>query len=100
MPALELIAQWQQDGTLAEAHQLAADLARRLGEPPPAASVVSVPVADADAVLALLGAAGIKAGAPAGRIRMAPHVYNTPSEIDQVVALLEPHILQLRDRAT
>ena len=49
---------------LAAAHQLAADLARRLGEPPPAASVVSVPVADADAVLALLAPPGSRPARP------------------------------------
>jgi selenocysteine lyase/cysteine desulfurase len=56
--------------------------------------VVSVPVADSEAVLAALRAAGIRAGAPAGRIRLAPHVYNTPEEIDRVVAVLTPYVLR------
>jgi selenocysteine lyase/cysteine desulfurase len=91
--SIALMVQWQEAGVLAAAQALAAELARRLGEPPPAASVVSVPVADAGEVLATLGAASIKAGAPAGCIRMAPHVYNTRAAIDQVVALLTPHVL-------
>lgn len=91
--SLALLVEWQAAGVLAAARELAMDLARRLGEPPPEASVVSVPVADAGAVLALLRAAGIRAGAPAGRIRLAPHVYNTPAEIDQVVELLTPHVV-------
>jgi selenocysteine lyase/cysteine desulfurase len=94
--SIALMVEWQASGALAAAHRLAANLARRLGEPPPAATVVSVPVTDADMVLALLSAAGIKAGAPAGRIRMAPHVYNTPDEIDRVVDLLAPHVREAR----
>ena len=90
--SVALLVEWQEAGVLARAHELARDLARRLGEPAPGASVVSVPVADAGAVLAMLRAAGIRAGAPAGRIRMAPHVYNTAAEIDQVVELLTPYV--------
>lgn len=93
-PSIALLVEWQEAGVLAAAHQLAAELARRLGEPPPRSSVVSVPVADPESVLTMLAAAGVKAGAPAGRIRMAPHVYNTPDEVDQVVSLLAPYVVQ------
>lgn len=92
--SVALILQWQEEGVLAEARNLAIDLARKLGEPEPGASVVSVPVADPEAVLASLRAEGIRAGAPGGRIRMAPHVYNTPEEIDRVVSVLSPYILR------
>lgn len=91
--SIALLVEWQEAGVLAAAHELAMDLARRLGEPMPGASVVSVPVADAGEVLARLRAAGIRAGAPAGRIRLAPHVYNTPAEIDRVVELLTPYVV-------
>lgn len=92
--SIALLWDWQEAGVLAAARQLAVDLARRLGEPAPGASVVSIPVADAAAAVTLLTAAGIKARARAGRIRMAPHVYNTPEQIDQVVSVLAPHVLQ------
>jgi selenocysteine lyase/cysteine desulfurase len=92
--SVSLILQWQEEGVLAEARKLAIDLARKLGEPEPGASVVSVPVDDAEAVLAALRAEGIRAGAPAGRIRLAPHVYNTPEEIDRVVSVLTPFVLR------
>lgn len=90
--SLALLLEWQAVGALTAAHLLARDLAARLGEPPPGASVVSCPVADAGAVLAVLSEAGIKAGAPAGRIRLAPHVYNTPAEIDRAASLLAPYV--------
>ncbi|MDQ3692492.1 MAG: aminotransferase class V-fold PLP-dependent enzyme [Chloroflexota bacterium] len=91
--SLALLLEWQAAGALTAAHQLARELARQLGEPPPGASVVSCPVADAETVLTMLGRAGIRAGAPAGRIRLAPHVYNTAAEIDRVVSLLEPFVV-------
>lgn len=92
--SVALIVQWQEAGVLAEARQLAVDLARKLGEPDPGASVVSVAVENASAVLAALRAEGIRAGAPGGRIRLAPHVYNTPEEIDRVVAVLSPYVVR------
>ena len=91
--SLRLLNDWQDTGALAAAKARAGRLAAAFGEPAPGASVVSVPVADAEAVLATLRAAGIKAGAPAGRIRLAPHVYNTDAELDRVIEVLSPFVV-------
>jgi selenocysteine lyase/cysteine desulfurase len=51
----------------------------------PAASIVSVAVADAVGAEAALAEAGIRCAVRGGNIRLSPHVYNTPEEIDFAV---------------
>lgn len=85
VPALELLVQWQDDGTLEHARELARRLARGLELPEPKASLVCAPVDDPEAAAAALEAAGVKC-APRGKfIRLTPHVYNTVEEIDRAI---------------
>lgn len=51
-------------------------------------TIVSVPVADAEAAMARLRAAGVVASVRAGRVRLSAHFYNLDEEIDRAVALL------------
>lgn len=88
IPALELIVQWQEDGTLAYAKSLADRLARGLQLPQPGASLVCVRVADAEKAAAVLDKAGVKAAPRGGHIRLTPHVYNTEEEIDRAIIVV------------
>lgn len=54
--------------------------------------IVTLRLKDAAACMAHLAAAGTVAGLRFGRIRLSIHFYNTESEIDRVVALIEDHL--------
>ncbi len=84
-PALELLVAWQRDGALEDVLALSRRLADGLGAPAPTSSIVVVRAADAEAAEAALAAAGIKCAARGGNIRLAPHVYNTPDDIDRAI---------------
>ena len=74
-------------------HLYAALVERRLlAHPFPAANrspIVAVPVADLEATAARLAAAGVVVSVRAGRVRLAPHFYNTEADIDFAVRLLD-----------
>ncbi|MGI9145696.1 MAG: aminotransferase class V-fold PLP-dependent enzyme, partial [Chloroflexota bacterium] len=92
--SLDLLCQWQTGGLLQHVADLSSRLAARLDLPAPTSSIVSVPVEDAEAVRGSLSSAGIKAAVRAGSVRLSPHVYNTPEQIDSaasVLARLVPH---------
>jgi selenocysteine lyase/cysteine desulfurase len=88
VPSLELMVEWQNDGTLAQAKELANRLARGLELPEPGASLVCVKVDDAESATATLDAAGVKAAPRGGYIRLTPHVYNTAEEIDRAIVVI------------
>jgi selenocysteine lyase/cysteine desulfurase len=92
--SLQLLVDWQSLGVLAEPVALARRLAERLELPRPLGSIVSVPVADAEAVRAQLASAGIKAAVRAGSVRLSTHVYNTDEDVDRSVAVLERFVAQ------
>jgi selenocysteine lyase/cysteine desulfurase len=83
--SLELLVQWQREGVLASVLDLTARLADGLGLDSPTSSIVTFPVADAEAAGTTLLAAGVKGAARGGNIRLAPHVYNTEADIDRAV---------------
>ena len=84
-PSLELLVQWQREGVLASVLDLSARLAAGLGLEPPSSSIVCLAVADAEAAEVALAEAGVKCAARGGNVRLSPHVYNTPEEIDRAV---------------
>jgi selenocysteine lyase/cysteine desulfurase len=88
--SLDLLVEWQRDGALAPVLDLAADLADRLGLEPRTSSIVAVPVENARAALATLRAAGIRADAPGGVVRFAPHVYTTTDDIARAADAVAP----------
>ena len=88
--SLDLLVAWQREGALAPVLDFSAALAERLGLEPPTSSIVAVPVADACAALATLRAAGVRAAAPGGLVRLAPHVYTTAGDVDRAAAVLAP----------
>ena len=90
--SLELLADWQRQGRLSQVVELARRLSHRLGLTPTGSSVVSVPVADAEAARAALDQAHIRAAVRAGNVRLSPHVYNTADEVDRVAACIEPFV--------
>ena len=90
--SLQLLADWQQQGLLAEVPPLAQRLASALGLPAPRGTVVSVPVENAEAVRDELAQAGIKAAVRVGSVRLAPHVYTTPDQIDRAAEALQPYV--------
>jgi selenocysteine lyase/cysteine desulfurase len=90
--SLSLLLEWQRDGTLAGVPRLARRLAHELSVPPPGASVVSVPVADAPAASDALRRAGIRASVRAGAVRISPHVYNTTRHILAAARAIAPFV--------
>ena len=84
-PSLELLAQWQREGVLASVLDLSARLAAGLGLEAPTSSIVCLSVPDAEAAETALAEAGVKCAARGGNVRLSPHVYNTPEEIDRAV---------------
>lgn len=84
-PSLELLVQWQREGVLASVLDLSARLAAGLGLEPPTSSIVCLKVPDAEAAETALAEAGVKCAARGGNVRLSPHVYNTPEEIDRAV---------------
>jgi selenocysteine lyase/cysteine desulfurase len=84
-PSLELLIQWQREGVLASVLDLSARLAAGLGLEPPTSSIVCLKVPAADAAETALAEAGVKCAARGGNVRLSPHVYNTPDEIDRAV---------------
>ena len=95
IPALELIAQWQGDGTLEYAKSLADRLARGLELPKPGGTLVCVKVDDAEKATEVLDAAGVKAAPRGGYIRLTPHVYNTEEEIDRAIMVVNSALSQM-----
>jgi selenocysteine lyase/cysteine desulfurase len=85
-----LIATWCRDGTLAEPLELAARLARSLGQEPSGSSLVCVPIADPEPVRAALEAAGIRAAVRGDAIRFSLHVWNDAADVDRAVEAIRP----------
>jgi selenocysteine lyase/cysteine desulfurase len=90
--SLDLLVQWQREGRLDEVRDLARRLARNLDLDEPTSTVLSVAVEDAEGVRASLARQGIRAAVRAGSVRLAPHVYNTPDEIDRAARALAPFV--------
>lgn len=88
VPSLELIVEWDADGTLAEAKGLADRLARGLELPQPDASLVCVQVPDPENAATSLEDAGIRCAPRGNFIRFTPHVYNTTDEIDRAITIV------------
>jgi selenocysteine lyase/cysteine desulfurase len=86
-PTLDLFASADLEAVRAHCVGLADDLCRRLGVPATGTPIVTWPDADGSAH-ATLAAAGIAASARAGRVRVAFHVWNEPSDVDLVLAAL------------
>jgi selenocysteine lyase/cysteine desulfurase len=89
-PSLELLVSCQRDGTFDAVLDLSRRLADGLGVPPTGSSIVAFSVADAEAAEAALSRAGVKCAARAGNIRLSPHIYNTPEEIDGAIEAIAP----------
>ena len=68
-------------------------LAERLGLPEPAAPILSVPVREGADVGAALEEARIKVSVRAGRLRVAPHFYNSLADADRAADVLAPFTL-------
>jgi selenocysteine lyase/cysteine desulfurase len=94
--SLELLVDWQATGVLEGPRQLARDLADGLGVPWGGSTLVSVPIDDADAARAALAAARIRAAFRGTGIRLSPHVYNEPADIDRAVEALAPVVARPR----
>jgi selenocysteine lyase/cysteine desulfurase len=89
--SLRLLREWRDGGLFAEVRRLTDRLAAGLGLPSPAASLVCLPVSDtrtADAAMAALTAARIRAAHRYGFIRLAPHLWTTDEEVDRAIAVL------------
>lgn len=86
IPSLELLLRWRADGELARVVAQAGRLAAALGVAATGSSLVTVPVADADATAAGLAAAGIRCAARGGNVRLSPHVWTTDDDIARAAA--------------
>jgi selenocysteine lyase/cysteine desulfurase len=89
-----LIAAWSAAGMLAESLELAAQLARAVGQEPTGSSLVCVPIADPEPVRASLEAAGIRAAVRGDAIRFSTHVWNDATDVDRVAAAIRPFLLR------
>jgi selenocysteine lyase/cysteine desulfurase len=92
--SLQLLAEWQARGLLAEPVALARRLAERLGLPRPVGSIISVPVEDAELVREELTQAGIRAAVRAGSVRLSTHVYNSADDVDRAYSALVSRVPQ------
>ena len=99
VPALELLVQWDQDGTLLAAKELANRLALGLELPPPGASLVCVKTEDPERATHILQAAGVKAASRGANVRLAPHVYNTEAEIDRAIKVVREVLTSVGPRS-
>lgn len=90
--SLRLLRRWQAAGALDAVPALAGRLAAALDLPPPGATVLSVPVADAGAAAAALRAAGVRASVRAGAVRFSPHVYNSPRQVLAAARVVAPYV--------
>jgi selenocysteine lyase/cysteine desulfurase len=90
--SLDLLVGWQREGHLERVRDLARRLASHLDVPAPISTVLSVAVEDAEGVRTSLAEQGIRAAVRAGSVRLAPHVYNTPDEIDRAAQALAPFV--------
>jgi selenocysteine lyase/cysteine desulfurase len=97
--SLRLLNRWRGEGALEDVLALTRRLAGALGLPPPGASVLSVPVADAAAAAAALRAAGIRASVRAGAVRFSPHVYNSPRQVLAAARVVAPFVIPPREPA-
>jgi len=71
---------------------LARALAEELGLPWGGASLVCAPVADGEAVRAVLREAGVKAAVRGTAIRLSTHVYNDRADVDRAVDALRSFV--------
>lgn len=88
VPSLELLLRWQAEGELARVVAQAGGLAEALGVPATGSSLVSIPVADAEATAARLAAAGVRGAARGGNVRLSPHVWTTDDDIARAAAAI------------
>ena len=88
--SLELLVGWRAAGALDEPVRLARDLAAGLGVDWGGSTLVSVPIADADAARAALAANRIRAAFRGTGIRLSTHVYNDAADIERAVRALAP----------
>ena len=88
--SLELLVAWQAAGALDEPVRLARDLAAGLGVDWAGSTLVSVPIANADAARTALGANRIRAAFRGTGIRLSTHVYNDAADIARAVDALAP----------
>lgn len=72
---------------------LASHLAEELGIDPTGSSILGIPVTETpDAIRSVLADAGIVASMPLGQVRVSFHVYNPATDVDEVAAVLRPHV--------
>jgi selenocysteine lyase/cysteine desulfurase len=90
--SLRLLRSWQAEGLFAEVRRLIDRLAVGLGLPSPPASLVCLPVSvrDADAAMAALNVARVRAALRYGYVRLSPHLWTTDADIDRAVEALRP----------
>ena len=92
LESTRLIAGWCRDGTLAEPLELAARLAKALGQEPTGSSLVCVPIPEPEPVRGALEAAGIRAAVRGDAIRFSLHVWNDEADVDRAVDAISPLI--------
>jgi selenocysteine lyase/cysteine desulfurase len=92
--SLELLADWQAAGVLAEPVRLARELAARLGIEWGGGTLVCPPIDDPDRVRAALTEHRVKAAFRGTAIRFSTHVYNDTADLERAVAAVGPLIAQ------
>ncbi len=88
IPSLDLLLRWQAEGQFHRVVAQAGGLADALGVPATGSSLVTVPVADAEATAGRLAAAGVRCAARGGNVRLSPHVWTTDDDIARAAAAL------------
>ena len=88
--SLRLLVEWRASGAFEAVRSLVATLADGLGVERPGASLVCVPIADAERARERLASAGVKASVRGAGIRFAVHVYNTEADVAAAVGAVRP----------
>jgi selenocysteine lyase/cysteine desulfurase len=86
--SLELLVEWQRDGTLGAPLTLAKQLATGLDLPEPVGTLVCMTAPNAEHAETTLAEAGIRCAARGGNLRFSPHVVNTEEEIGRTIEVV------------
>lgn len=93
--SLELLASLGAERIARHNLALAARFTGELGRPDPASPIVRVDVADADAAVERLRAAGVACSARGGSVRLSFHLYNGPEDVDLALEALAASVRAL-----
>ena len=90
--SLRLLVEWQAAGAMDRVRAQAARLAEGLGIPDRVTTLVCAPIADEAGLTRAVKAACIRASIRGVSLRLSPHLYNTPADIERAIEVIAPFV--------